>query len=128
MKLSRELKAFIVATVSGVAAVGIAVAAGEIFRPKPILASEVVAAQEVPPEGTAANDGYKLFMLNCAHCHGQDARGEEGPDLHGVVKSDQRIAAIIQNGIKGEMPKFSAKLNATETRALIAFIRTLKEE
>jgi mono/diheme cytochrome c family protein len=127
MKLSLQIKASIVATVSGVAAVSIAFAAGGIFRPKPIVAG-AVAALVIPPDGTPANEGYKLFMLNCAHCHGQDARGEEGPDLHGVVKSDQRIASIIQNGIKGEMPKFSAKLSATETRALIAFIRTLKEE
>ena len=128
MKLSREIKATIVAAVSGVAAVGIAFATGGIFRPKPIVASGAVAAVVVPSEGTPANEGYKLFLRNCAHCHGQDARGEEGPDLHGVAKSDQRIASIIQNGIKGEMPKFSAKLNTNETQDLIAFIRTLKEE
>jgi mono/diheme cytochrome c family protein len=81
----------------------------------------------VPPAGTPANQGYKLFMANCAHCHGTDARGDEGPDLHGVLKSDQRITKIIQGGIKGEMPKFSAKLSAADTVALIAFIRTLKE-
>ncbi|HEX3799856.1 MAG TPA: cytochrome c [Verrucomicrobiae bacterium] len=81
----------------------------------------------VPPMGTPGNQGYKLFMLNCAHCHGTDARGDEGPDLHGVLKSDQRLTNIIQNGIKGEMPKFGAKLSAADTQALIAFIRTLKE-
>jgi mono/diheme cytochrome c family protein len=128
MKLSREIKTSIMAAVSGVAAVTFAFAAGGIFRPKPIVASGAKAALAIPPKGTPANEGYKLFMLNCAHCHGQDARGEEGPDLHGVAKSDQRIAAIIQNGIKGEMPKFSAKLDATETQSLIAFIRTLKEK
>jgi mono/diheme cytochrome c family protein len=47
--------------------------------------------------------------------------------LHGVTKSDQRISKIIQNGVKGEMPKFSAKLNDADTRALIAFIRTLTD-
>ncbi len=67
-------------------------------------------------------------MLNCAHCHGTDARGDEGPDLHGVTKSDQRMVRIIQNGIKGQMPRFSAKLNDDDTRALIAFIRTLKDD
>ena len=66
-------------------------------------------------------------MKNCAHCHGTDARGDEGPDLHGVTKSDQRIAKIIHDGIKGEMPKFSAKLNDNDTRALIVFIRTLAD-
>ena len=128
MKLSLQLKGIILGTVAGLAAIGIAFAAGEIFRLRPTAASGAVEALVIPPAGTPANQGYKLFLLNCAHCHGTDARGDEGPDLHGVTKSDQRIVTIIQNGIKGEMPKFSAKLNDTETRALVAFIRTLKEK
>ena len=128
MKLSLQLKGIILGTAAGLAAIGIAFAAGEIFRLKPTAGSGAVEALVIPPAGTPANQGYKLFMVNCAHCHGTDARGDEGPDLHGVTKSDQRIVTIIQNGIKGEMPKFSAKLNDTETRALVAFIRTLKEE
>jgi mono/diheme cytochrome c family protein len=126
MKLSLQLKGTILGTVSGLAAIGIAFAAGELFQPKHATsgaAGELV----IPSAGTAANAGYKLFMLNCAHCHGTDARGDEGPDLHGVTKSDQRIARIIQNGVKGEMPKFSAKLNDADTQALIAFIRTLDD-
>ena len=128
MKLSLQLKGIILGTVAGLAAIGIAFAAGEIFRLRPTAASGAVEALVIPPTGTPANQGYELFMLNCAHCHGADARGDEGPDLHGVTKSDQRIVTIIQNGIKGEMPKFNAKLNDTETRALVAFIRTLKGE
>ena len=128
MKLSLKLNGIIQGTISALAAIGIAFAAGEIFRLRTTAASGAVEALVIPPAGTPANQGYKLFMLNCAHCHGADARGDEGPDLHGVTKSDQRIVTIIQNGIKGEMPKFSAKLNDTETRALVAFIRTLKEE
>src|ERR1700689_3595850 len=128
MKLSLQLKGFILGTFSGLAAIGLAFAGGEMFQPKPNSASSAAEALVIPPAGTLANQGYKLFMLNCAHCHGTDARGEEGPDLHGVTKSDQRIATIIQNGIKGEMPKFTAKLNEADTKALVAFIRTLKDE
>jgi len=124
MKLSLQIKGIILGTVSGLAAIAIAFAAGEVFQPKP----NAVEALVIPPAGTPANAGYKLFMLNCAHCHGTDARGDEGPDLHGVTKSDKRIAGIILNGIKGEMPKFNAKLNGADTQALIAFIRTLKDE
>jgi len=124
MKISLQLKGTILGTAAGLAAIGIAFAAGQILQPKHVASG---AAEElvVPPAGTPANAGYKLFMLNCAHCHGSDARGDEGPDLHGVTKSDQRITKIIQNGVKGEMPKFSAKLNDADTQALIAFIRTL---
>ena|SRR5580658_1224486 len=128
MKSSLEFKGIFLGTVSGLAAIGIAFAAGEMFQPRPTAASGAPEALVIPPPGTPAGRGYKLFMFNCAHCHGTDARGDEGPDLHDVTKSDNRIAAIIQNGIKGEMPRFSAKLNDSDTRALIAFIRTLKDE
>ena len=127
MRSSLELKGLILGTVSALAAIGIAVAAGEMVRPKATADSGATAKLVVPPAGTPANQGYKLFMMNCAHCHGDDARGEEGPDLHGVAKSDARIASLIKNGSKGEMPKFGAKLNDAEVQALIAFIRSLKD-
>src|SRR5271166_6252829 len=108
MKLSLQLKGIFLGTVSGLAAIGIAFATGEAFQSKDAVASGGAEGLVIPLAGTLASDGYKLFMLNCAHCHGTDARGDEGPDLHGVTKSDHGIAALIQNGIKGEMPKFSA--------------------
>jgi mono/diheme cytochrome c family protein len=126
MKLSLQLKAIVLATVSGLAAVGMTIAAGEVVQSKSA-ASGAEEALTVPLAGSLANQGHKLFLLNCAHCHGTDARGDEGPDLHGLTKSDQKLTSIIQNGVKGEMPKFSAKLNHADTHALIAFIRTLKQ-
>jgi mono/diheme cytochrome c family protein len=128
MKLSLEIKATVLGTISALAAVGIAFAAGKAFRPPPPVASSGgVEALVIPPEGTPAHQGYTLFMMNCAHCHGNDARGDEGPDLHGITKSDARIAAMIKNGVKGEMPKFASKLNDSDVQALIAFVRTLND-
>jgi mono/diheme cytochrome c family protein len=53
--------------------------------------------------GAKKLQGAKLFALNCSHCHADDATGDEGPDLHGLTKSDERIRTIITNGVKGEM-------------------------
>jgi cbb3-type cytochrome c oxidase subunit III len=83
--------------------------------------------QATPPPSEAAKRGQILFERNCAHCHGDDARGDEGPDLHDLKKSDARITKIVTQGIKGEMPAFGAKLNETDVKALIAFLRTLKD-
>lgn len=74
---------------------------------------------------TQISDGRKLFLLNCAHCHAADATGDEGPDLHGVRKSDARIAAMIKNGVAGEMPKFGTKLSDANIQSLTAYIRSL---
>jgi mono/diheme cytochrome c family protein len=77
--------------------------------------------------GEDAKRGQSLFERNCAHCHGDDARGDEGPDLHKLKKSDIRITKVVTQGIKGEMPAFGAKLKDEDVKALIAFLRTLKD-
>jgi mono/diheme cytochrome c family protein len=74
---------------------------------------------------SAANRGQVLFDRNCAHCHGDDARGDEGPNLHNLVKSDGRIATTINEGIKGEMPAFRKKFNEADVQALVSYLRTL---
>jgi mono/diheme cytochrome c family protein len=78
-----------------------------------------------PPSPLVAQ-GQHLFLMNCAHCHGDDARGDEGLDLHGLRKTDARLSALINNGIKGEMPRFNQKLSETDVQALIAFLNSLK--
>jgi mono/diheme cytochrome c family protein len=75
---------------------------------------------------SAVGKGHHLYLMNCAHCHGPDATGDEGPDLHGVEKSDRQIAKMIKNGVKGQMPKFGSKLSDTDVQLLITFIRSLK--
>lgn len=79
------------------------------------------------PAAAKAKQGYRLFDHNCASCHGDDARGDEGPDLHGLTKSDAKVEKIIKGGIKGEMPAFGKKFNDAEVKALIAYLRTLKD-
>lgn len=73
-----------------------------------------------------ATQGRHLFLMNCAHCHADDAHGDEGPDLYNLHKSDARIHQVITAGIKGEMPSFAKKLGDPEIRQLTAYLRTLK--
>jgi mono/diheme cytochrome c family protein len=69
--------------------------------------------------------GRVLFLSSCAHCHGADATGDEGPDLHDVGVSDRYIANIITRGIKGEMPSFRKKLKVDDIARLVAYVRSL---
>lgn len=73
-----------------------------------------------------AKIGRTLFLKNCAHCHAEDATGDEGPDLHGLHKSDDWIARRIRKGVKGEMTAFGEKFSEEDVKALIAYLRTLK--
>jgi mono/diheme cytochrome c family protein len=87
--------------------------------------SAIVHTNAQPP-GIGEMAGRRLFLKNCAHCHGADARGDEGPDLHGLDVSDQWIAERIRNGKAGQMTAFAGKLQGSEINILIAYLRTLK--
>jgi mono/diheme cytochrome c family protein len=70
--------------------------------------------------------GRQLFLKNCAHCHGADAHGDDGPDLHNLDLTDAQIAAWIRNGKKGQMTAFARKFSAENISEVIAYLRTLK--
>ena len=70
--------------------------------------------------------GRSLFLKNCAHCHAEDATGDEGPDLHTLGQSDEWIAKRIRYGKKGKMTAFGQKFSQADIDALIAYLRTLK--
>ena len=91
----------------------------------PALATSAQAAMKPLGLTGDAAEGRHLFLMNCAHCHGDDARGDEGPDLHDLHKSDARIHEVITAGIKGEMPSFGKKLGDPDVRQLVAYLRTL---
>src|SRR4051812_44824817 len=65
---------------------------------------------ETPIASTSAENGRRLFVQSCAHCHGDDARGNgedgDGPDLSALRIGNARIAAVIRTGIPDEMPSF----------------------
>ena len=130
MKNWREGKAFLAAifasgtALAGMFGVASVIRHGQSSIAIPTFANGAQAAMK--PELTAdAAQGRHLFLMNCAHCHGDDARGDEGPDLHNLHKSDARIHEVIIAGIKGEMPSFGKKLGDPDVRQLIAYLRTL---
>lgn len=131
MKTWNEGKAFLAAILaSGITLIGMfgvasVIRYGQASLPIPTLATTAQAAIKPPDLAADAAQGRHLFLMNCAHCHGDDARGDEGPDLHDLHRSDARIHEVITVGIKGEMPSFGKKLGDPDVRQLIAYIRTL---
>ena len=77
-------------------------------------------------DGQLVTRGRSLFLMNCAHCHADDATGDEGPDLHGLRKTDARLRLLISDGIKGEMPRFAVKLAPGDLDALVAYLDSLR--
>jgi mono/diheme cytochrome c family protein len=73
-----------------------------------------------------APNARTLFLKNCAHCHGADAHGDEGPDLHKLDWTDEQIINRIRTGKKGQMTAFAGKLSADQINRLKDYLRTLK--
>ena len=77
-----------------------------------------------PVSAVLVAHGRALFLESCAHCHGADARGDEGPDLHDVPVSDRYIGNTIRHGIPHEMPSFQKKYGPADIAALTAYLRS----
>jgi len=85
--------------------------------------------EAAPAKTTSAEHGRRLFIQSCAHCHGEDARGNgedgDGPDLFRLAIGNARIASVIQTGIPDEMPSFAKKHGPADRADLTAYLRTL---
>jgi len=124
-------RAFIVAFVGAVFALGGAFGLAARLQKRVVTVSheqpswtKQIAHANFPLE-IATRKGRTLFLNSCAHCHGEDARGDEGPDLHDLEISDRRIVTVIKKGIKGEMPSFTKKHSDEEILLLLVYLRSL---
>lgn len=70
--------------------------------------------------------GHSLFITNCAPCHGAQAQGDDGPNLHKLGLSDDAIASTVTTGVKGEMPSFAKKLKDNDLKAVVAYVHSLQ--
>jgi cytochrome c oxidase cbb3-type subunit III len=90
-----------------------------------------IGAYPVRPPGdpAALERGTALYKINCAFCHGQDARGGDGgPSLlrSGLVLADENgelIGPVLEQG-RGDMPKFGFKPD--QVADLAAFLHSFR--
>lgn len=64
-----------------------------------------------------------LYAVNCASCHGSEARGGTGPALAGNARAVD--AGMVENTIRfgrGAMPAFMAQLTADEIGVLVDYV------
>src|SRR5271170_7003524 len=74
-------------------------------------------ATNTTPANAVTINAHTLFLRNCAHCHGADAHGDDGPDLHNLDFTDKWIANRIRKGKAGQMTAFASKLQPAEIDA-----------
>ncbi|MEM1368597.1 MAG: cytochrome c, partial [Cyanobacteria bacterium P01_H01_bin.15] len=72
-----------------------------------------------------SEQGYRIFQINCAGCHGAEGRGNVGPSLESVIHRRSQVGVIKQviGGKTPPMPKFQPD---PETMAdLLAYLKQL---
>ncbi len=78
---------------------------------------------------SANSEGKKIFQNNCAACHGLLGEGNPAlgaPNLADDIwlygSSDDALHQTIASGRSGMMPAFSARLDATQIKMLVAWL------
>ena len=102
-----------------------------------IVATSTAAAQErspasagaAPPDAAESRTGEQLFSTSCGFCHQDGGRvAGRGPKLAGTERTDEYLLNRIRVGKEGAMPAFGRAFTDTQIKALVAYIRSLKDE
>ena len=99
---------------------------------KPAGASEQSSAEQTPAGSAKAAKGpldvNQLFASTCGWCHSNGGRSPgKGPQLMGTTLTDAEITNRIKNGKPGQMPAFGSAFSDDDIKAIIRYIRELKE-
>jgi mono/diheme cytochrome c family protein len=79
--------------------------------------------------------GRRLFVSNCAECHGKQAQGGSGPTLDAKEflssTTDAQMQVLIAGGVSGsDMPAWSLDFGGTMTdeqvRQIVTYLRSLE--
>ena len=92
---------------------------------------DAMSTEALAKDGPAMGIGERLFMNNCAQCHGSDARGSKGfPNLADTDwlygGSPEKISETIHKGRDGNMPAMAAAVgSADDVRNVAQYVLSL---
>lgn len=100
-------------------------------RIKPVYARfEAMSVPEIAADEGARDIGQRLFLNNCAQCHGSDAKG--GRSFPNLTDKDwlwggspEQILQTITEGRHGVMPPWSAAIKPDQAAEIAQYVRSL---
>lgn len=89
-----------------------------------------MAIPEIAADRDAQRIGQRLFLNNCAQCHGSDARGASSfpnlADKHWLYGGEpEQIQTSITQGRHGMMPAWGAQVTPAEASDIAQYVRSL---
>jgi mono/diheme cytochrome c family protein len=90
-----------------------------LFSVVMVMSAVVSTRQKEPPPGKVA------FERVCSMCHGEDAKGDQGPNLLPMtLEYDELLSKVRQGG--GEMPAISkTKITDDEVKQVLDYLKSL---
>ena len=91
----------------------------------------------VPSDSASIEEGRKLYLRNCASCHGPSGKGDGSMALAGGTpanltdetwdhgSSDGEIFVVIRDGTSSDMEAYKDRLTEKQIWQIVNFIRTL---
>lgn len=83
---------------------------------------------ETDPKAIA--EGQRIYVENCAGCHGRTLKGEVGPDLTDHLaygETDGAMYESIAGGRPGGMPGFESQLGRDRIWRVLAYVDSVRE-
>jgi mono/diheme cytochrome c family protein len=81
------------------------------------------------PGADDAREGEQLFAGACGFCHQAGGRAAgRGPKLAGTERPDDYLLNRIRVGKEGAMPAYGRAFTDRQLKALVAYIRSLKDD
>lgn len=111
----------LIATVLSIAGISTLTLAGAASHP-----IALATAKSTAPASSTVSRGHTLFLSNCAPCHGAQAQGDDGPNLHHIGLTPEAISSTVTHGIKDEMPSFKTKIKGADLKAVVAYVHSLQ--
>ena len=94
-----------------------------------------IASAQTPPEPATPVPGDQLFSAaqifasTCGFCHQDGGRAAgRGPKLAGTDRPDEYLLNRIRVGKEGAMPAYGRAFSDAQLRAIVAYIRSLKDD
>ena len=91
----------------------------------------------LPSDGASIEEGRKLYLRNCASCHGPSGKGDGSMALAGGTpanltddtwdhgSSDGEIFVVIRDGTSSDMEPYKDRLTEKQMWQLVNYIRSL---